>query len=243
MNLFQDRQPGAGQPPFAPGTVSGTPAPPNRKPLTRQLWFRAACALAPLVAIVLVVSTANHTSPRSSATSATPARTVQSTSAPSTSTTSVGAAGFGTATTIAPPGPPTSRTRSIASATASSGDDSSNPAGASAWGTAHSELLGELRTDVVNVAADATNGELPSLQGDCTRLQTDVQIAQTISPVPDPSGESLWNQALDDFGQAAPQCVTAAQDHNVSEIAEAAAATSSGGTALATLANQVKVPA
>ena len=253
MNPPRDRQSADGQSPVIPRAVSNPPDPEQHKPLTQRLGFRAVCALAPLVAIVLVVSTANKSSPMSSATSGTSsASSASSATSKSTSTTAAPTVPSTSATssdtdsaaeTIGAPGPPTvasTTSAAVAGNTGSLSDDSSTPAGVSAWGTAHSALLGRLRTDVVNLGADATNGELSSLPGDCASLEADLKVAESIPPAPDPSAESLWVQVLGDFTQAISECTN---DRDSSAIAEAASETSSGGTVLLALTKQIQARA
>lgn len=189
--------------------------------------------MAPFVAVVLIVTAASQTSPRLSARSTTLVRPVRDTSTQSVAspTTRLGTA---TAAQSTPGTSPADRGATNAS---------SSPADISSWLTANADLLDELDTDVTNVDADATNGELPSLQGDCARLQTDLEVAQNIPPVPDPSEDSTWNQALGDFAWAIGQCVSGIDDHNSSAIAEATDETNSGEKMLVALTNQTKTHA
>jgi hypothetical protein len=80
---------------------------------------------------------------------------------------------------------------------------------------------------------------LPSLSGDCVQLQADLQTAEGVPPVPSPSDDALWSQALGDFAQAIAQCPSGPDARDASKTAEAAQASSSGETSLAALLSQI----
>jgi hypothetical protein len=226
---------------------SGPPDAPDA-PKRRRLWFRAACAVAPFVAILLVaavaMTTASHTSrPTAAATTSTSttSRTAVRTVA-STAVTTAPASGSDE-TSIGAPGPPNgATTESTAADTAAnrSNEAPTDAAGVAAWEVTHATLLSELHSDVVTVGTDVTNGELSSLPGDCAQFASNVQVAQSVSAVPDPSAAALWSQALADFGQAVDDCTHGTDLHDTSSIAEAATEANAGGSALATLSQEGK---
>ncbi len=203
------------------------------------MWFRAACAVVPFVAIFLVFVAVNHTSSRPPASST----IVTTHPVPVTPTGSGGAHDTPSSTTRTSHEPPVSTT---ASDTPSGGTDGapSGDQGASAdavaWVAAHSELFGELRADATNMDADAANQEFPSLPGDCAHLQQDLQIAQGTPQVPNAFDEALWGQALGDFAQAISECPSGSAEHSdVSTTSEASQNTSSGELALMTMLSDI----
>jgi hypothetical protein len=98
-----------------------------------------------------------------------------------------------------------------------------------------------LSADVTNLDADATNQEFSSLTGDSARLQNDVQLAQNTPPIPSPSEDALWNDALTDFVRAITEYANGVSDHDMSKISEAAQDTSAGGSSLRALAAQINM--
>jgi hypothetical protein len=204
-----------------------------------RLWFRAACALIPFLAIFLVFVTVNQTSSKPLASSAAATHPVSE-----TPTSSGGAPGIPASTSSTSDEPPVSTAASapasaIGSPGTRAGGASGDSADAAAWVTAHSGLFGELRADVTNVDADAANQEISSLPGDCGHLQQD-QVAQRTPQVPNAFDEALWGHALGDFAQAISECPSgSAAPNDVSTISEASQNTSSGELALMAMLSEI----
>jgi hypothetical protein len=213
----------------------------HKVPLGKRLWFRAACALVPVITILVIVSTVNGTSPRPLAPSSTVAR-----SGPGTTAGSVAAGSAGGSTSTASGGSPastrtngTNGTSAGSSTGASGGGNTSDAEAGSPWAVEHSQLLGVLRTDATNLDADVANQELASLSGDCARLQEDLQVAQGMPQVPSSSDDALWSEALGDFSQAIAECPNGLDGRDLSKISEVAQATSSGETTLTAMLSQI----
>jgi hypothetical protein len=222
----------------------------NKIPLGKRLWFRATCALVPVIAIVLIVSTVNQASPRPLAPSSSVAHSSSDTSAGSVAAGNAAAgtrnaggnAAAGTSTASASGGSPVSTGANGTAAGSGSGPSAGNPSGSAAgspWAAAHAQLLADLRTDATNLDADVANQELPSLSGDCVRLREDLQTAQGVPQVPSTSDNALWSQALGDFSQAIAQCPNGPDDRDLSKVSEAAQASSSAETTLTTMLSQI----
>lgn len=224
--------------------MTGPASPPaptkDARPGRNRVWFRAACAVVPFVAIFLVFVAVNHT------TSGPPASSTIVTThpVPVRPTGSGGAHGTPSSTGGTAHEPPVSTTASDAPGGSTDGapsGDQGASADAAAWVAAHSELFGELRADATNMDADAANQDFPSLPGDCVHLQQDLQIAQGTPPVPNAFDEALWGQALGDFAQAISECPNGSALHNdVSTTSESSQNTSSGESALMTMLGDIE---
>jgi hypothetical protein len=197
-----------------------------------------------VIAIVLIVTNVNEATPRPLAPSRSVARSAASTSAGSVAARAARAAPAvaGTASGGSPASTGIAGTSAGSGSgigSGASGGGQSDPGAGSPWAAAHAQLLGKLRTDATNLDADDANQEIASLPGDCAQLQGDLQIAQGVPQVPSQSDDVLWSAALGDFSQAIAECPNGLDGGDVSKIAEAALASSSGESTLTAMLSQI----
>ncbi|WNI19155.1 hypothetical protein [Actinacidiphila sp. ITFR-21] len=96
-----------------------------------------------------------------------------------------------------------------------------------------------ISADLTTISGSAGDVDFSGMLSNCISLQSDVADAQAAAPIPDDATQGHWATALDDFSNAAADCITGTSAYDSDLIARSGQELDAGGTELTLAAARV----